>query len=160
MFFSAVITDAPMVCLETTKSMSAFKSQTSSWERGVSPVRTIPLKTLLSFINHHRTVPIGAVFCYTHLKEETKKEDKTIEQPVKTSPMPSSSPVDEDFVPVEISLSNESISTATETATFLWSGLKASALKMTYHIKEKRISKLSESTKQNLDKNCVTCKKS
>ena len=126
----------------------------------VSPDRTIPLKTLLSFINHHRTVPIGAVSCYTHLKEETKKEDKTNEQPVNTSPMPSSSPADEDFTPVEISLSNESISTANETATFLRSGLKASALKMTYHIKEKRISKLRESTKQNLDKNCVTCKKS
>ena len=71
------------------------------------PYRTIPLKTLLLFSNHNRPPPIGAFFCYYHLKEETKKEDKTIEQTVNTSPMPSSTPVDEDFVPVEISLSNK-----------------------------------------------------
>ena len=82
------------------------------------PVRTISLKTLLSFNNRNRVLPIGAVFCYTHLKEEeAKKEDKAIEQP-------SSTPVDEDFLPVQISLSNGTISTATETATSLCSALK------------------------------------
>ena len=106
------------------------------------------MKFFLSFNNHNRPLLIGAVFCYTLLKEETKKEDKTIEQPVNTSPMPSSTPVDEDFVPVEISLSHESISTATETATYLCSALKASP--MMYHIKKKRICELSESTKQKL----------
>ena len=62
--------------------------------------------------------------------------------------MSSCTPVDEDFVPIEISLSNESISTATETATSLCSALNASP--MMYHIKKKRISELSESTKQKL----------
>ena len=62
--------------------------------------------------------------------------------------MPSSTPVDEDFVLVEISLSNETISTTTETATALCSALKASL--MMYHIKKKRINELSESTKQTL----------
>ena len=42
------------------------------------PVRTLPLKTLLSFNNHNRSLPIGAVFCYTHLKEEKKKKIKQL----------------------------------------------------------------------------------
>ena len=89
------------------------------------PVRTISLKTFLSFNNRNRVLPIGVVFCYTHLKEEeAKKEDKATEQPVNTSPIPSSTPVDEDFLLVQISLSNGTISTATETATSLCSALK------------------------------------
>ena len=116
------------------------------------------MKTLLSFNNHNIPLPIGAVFCYTHLKEETKKEDKTIEQPVNTSSMPSCTPVGKDFVLVEISHSNESISTATETATSLCNALKASP--MMYYIKKKCISELSESTKQKLrQKLCCMQKK-
>ena len=111
----------------------------------------------MSFNNRNRVLPIGVVFCYTHLKEEeAKKEDKATEQPVNTSPIPSSTPVDEDFLLVQISLSNGTISTATETATSL-----CSALKVQWCIISRKNVSVNQVKIQSKswDKNSVACKK-
>ena len=102
--------------------------------------------------NFNTHIPLGAQFCFKHLKLETKKEsNKTISSPNAQAPVPKEGmPSDEIFVPEDIFISEDVLDTASVSGTNLTYTLDTSPVQ--YQIKRKRVSDLAESTKQKLKK--------
>ena len=125
-----------------------------------SKTRAIPLQTLKSFNNRNKPLAIGSVFCFTHLQAETKKV-KEESADFSVSPVAVSTPTaekDEEYQPEEITIPEEAITIAAETAMSLCDVLNSSPVP--FQIKNQRVSNLSDTTKQKLRQKLTRMKKS
>ena len=125
--------------------------------------RAVPFDTLQSFNSRNKPLPIGTVFCFKHLKVETNIASK--ESKIKTtdlSPIAISTPTtekddDKEYLPEEISIPDETVSSAAKTAVSLCSALNASP--MAFQIKNQRVENLSDGTKQKLQQKLMQMQK-
>ena len=117
--------------------------------RKAPKIRTIPLKTLETFNKENSPLPIGSAFCFRHLKCITAKDDDEAD-PEPTTPIKSSTPADDNYVPDTAIISNETLEEVTNTANSLCNALVTSPL--SFQIKQKRIEHLTESTKLKVKK--------
>ena len=86
--------------------------------RKATKIRTIPLKTLETFNKENSPLPIGSAFCFRHLKSITAKDDDEAD-PEPTTPIKSSTPADDNYVPDTAIISNKTLEEATTIANSL-----------------------------------------
>ena len=111
----------------------------------------VPAPIVLSVSKKFNThIPLGAQFCFKHLKLETKEEsNRTISSPNAQATVPKESmPSHETFVPEDIYISEDTayVSGINLTCTL-------DTIPIQYQIKRERVSDLAKSTKQKLKKN-------
>ena len=114
--------------------------------RKAPKLRTVPLNTLALFNERNSPLPVGSAFCFSHLKSLTatqKEGDDTDPEP--TTPVKSSTPACDNYVPDTAIISDETLEEATSIADCLCDALVTSPL--SFQIKQKRIEDLSEGTK-------------
>ena len=117
--------------------------------RKAPKIRTIPLKTLETFNKENSPLPIGSAFCFRHLKCITAKDDSEADLEL-TTPIKSSTPADDNYIPDTAIISNETLEEATSIANSLCNALVTSPL--SFQIKQKCSEYLTESTKLKVKK--------
>jgi len=106
-------------------------------------IRSIPLASLVAYNETNSPLPVGAAFCFSHLKSmEVPNERSDFEK----TPMKCSNAVDDLYIPEAAIISNESLEESTHVANSLCEALVTSPL--TFQIKEKKVADLSDGTKQ------------
>jgi len=150
MIFCALITVFQWVLVGDSKTGVSILNINFKLGKKAPKIRSIPLASLVAYNETNSPLPVGAAFCFSHLKSmEARNEGSDFEK----TPMKCSNAVDDLYIPEAAIISNESLEESTHVANSLCEALVASPL--TFQIKEKKVADLSDGWNQTESKTKV-----